>query len=160
MTFWRHPHNWQCKVSILLPLFGTIARIILLLILAFIKKFFSKKLFVDFKILKIYKVFELIYKTGRSSIKKFLSGCILTRVWISWGRPGNKQHQRHKIFIKQYKFFFEPVAPGASSSGVEAELSHSVHGGNGVIPPVPPPPRQNTCKGKTWVIHFLLFCKV
>ena len=121
MTFWRHPHNWQCKVSILLPLFGTIARIILLLILAFIKKFFSKKLFVDFKILKIYKVFELIYKTGRSSIKKFLSGCILTRVWISWGRPSNKQHQRHKIFIKQYKFSLNLSRPALRH--LESKLS-------------------------------------
>ena len=38
-----------------------------------------------------------------------------------------------------------PVSPGRPSSGVvgECELPHPVHGGDGVVPPVPPPPGQD-----------------
>ena len=38
-----------------------------------------------------------------------------------------------------------PVSPGRPSSGVvgECELPHPVHGGDGVVPPVPPPPGKD-----------------
>ena len=51
-----------------------------------------------------------------------------------------------------------PVTPGASSSVVEAgsaELLHPVHGSDGVVPAVPPPPRQNTCTGRHHVTRSL-----
>ena len=79
----------------------------------------------------------LVDETRRSPVKKLLSWSVLTGVWVSGRRP-----EWYRIKKMMMTLIFSPVPPGWASSGVEAELPHPVHGRDGVIPAVPPPPRQ------------------
>ena len=80
----------------------------------------------------------LVDETGRSPIEKLLSWCVLTGVGVSRRRPERKKNKYFSLALSLW-----PVPPGWASSRVEAELPHPVHGGDGVIPAVPPPPGQD-----------------